>query len=354
MAEEDQSGEKTEEPTPKRLKEAREKGNVARSAEVDTGFFLLMFIVIISVGGVYIIHVFNITLEDALRNLTFPITPLNIQTLLYKNFYYFWIVLLPIGFFFILGGFISMVLQVGWLITFEGIKPKFDFFDFKGLKDMFSIESIKRLVKGVIKLAILILITWIVIRKFVFDLLGLVHLEVVGIYMFLVKMVMRVLITLLIFYILFATLDFIWSRFTHNNKLKMTKSEVKDEFRQMEGDPHVRRKILSIMMEESMKRMMADVPKADVVITNPVHLAIAIKYDQTLGEAPIAIAKGKRLVAEKIKEIARENNIPIVEDKALARLLYESCKIGKEIDVQFYAAVAEILAHVYKMKNKSM
>ena len=351
---EDDSGEKTEEPTAKRLKEAREKGNVARSSEVDTGFFLLMFLLILTAGGHFIIHIFKISFEFAFQSLDMDISVLNIQSIYLKYFLYFWIVLLPIGVLFIFGGFISMVMQIGWLITFEGIKPKFDVFKLEGMKEIFSIEGVKRLVKGLVKLAILIIISWIVIRKFIFDILGLVNLDIIGIYMFLIKMVVRIITSLLIFYILFASLDFVWSKFTHNKKLKMTKSEVKDEFKQMEGDPQVRRKILSLMMEESMKRMMQEVPKADVVITNPIHLAIAIKYDQSLGEAPITVAKGKRLVAEKIKEIAKENNIPIVEDKPLARLLYENCKVGKEIDVQFYAAVAEILAHVYKMKNKNI
>ena len=354
MADENESGEKTEEPTAKRLKEARDKGNVARSSEVDTGFFLLMFLLIITVGGPYIIQIFRVSFDFAFRNLDMNLSPLNVQDVYLRYFFYYWIVLLPIGVVFILGGFVSMILQTGWLITFEGIKPKFDIFSMKEFKEMFSIEGIKRLVKGLLKLAILTLISWITIRKFVFDILGLVNLELISIYAFLIKMVVRVITSLLIFYLLFATLDFIWSRFTHNKKLKMTKSEVKDEFKQMEGDPQVRRKILTLMMEESMKRMMQEVPKADVVITNPIHLAIAIKYDQTTSEAPIAVAKGKRLIAEKIKKIAEENDIPIVEDKPLARLLYESCKVGKEIDVQFYAAVAEILAHVYKMKNRNI
>lgn len=132
----------------------------------------------------------------------------------------------------------------------------------------------------------------------------------------------------------------------------MTKSEVKDEFKQMEGDPQVKRKILKTMMEESMKRMMKEIPEADVVITNPIHLAVAIKYDLKISEAPIVVAKGKRLIAEKIKQLARDNDIPIIEDKPLARLLYKNSNIGKPIDVQFYAAVAEILAQVYKVKNK--
>jgi flagellar biosynthetic protein FlhB len=183
--------------------------------------------------------------------------------------------------------------------------------------------------------------------------LGLIHLDPINIYLFLVKLVIRVVISLLIFYAFFSIADFIWTKFQYTKRLKMTKSEVKDEYKQMEGDPQVKRKIMKIMMEESMKRMMKEMPTADVVITNPTHIAIAIKYDKTISEAPIVIAKGKRLIAERIKQLAKDHDIPIVEDKPLARLLYKSCKVGVAIDVQFYAAVAEILANVYKIKNKS-
>jgi flagellar biosynthetic protein FlhB len=262
--------------------------------------------------------------------------------------------MLPIGFAFIVGGLISMLVQVGWYVNWNALKPKFNFFKLEGLTQIFSVEGGKKLAIDLVKLFILGLITWIVVKKFIFDLLGLVNLDLVGIYLFLVKLIVRILIALLMFYVLFAVLDFIWTKFQFIQRLKMTKSEVKDEFKQMEGDPQVKRKIMSLMMEESMKRMMKEVPKADVVITNPVHLAIAIKYDQAVSEAPIAVAKGKRLIAEKIKQIARENDIPIIEDKPLARLLYKHCKVGKPIDVQFYAAVAEILAKVYRMKNREI
>ena len=353
MAESEES-EKTEDPTGKRLSEARKKGNVARSGEVDTAFFLLMLLLIIKIGGPYIINVLKSLFEYAFRNLDTDLTLLNVQNLYIRYFFYYWVILLPIGLLFIFSGFISMLLQVGWLVTFENLKPKFEIFKLGGLKEIFSIEGFKKLLKGIVKLFILVLITWMVIRKFLFDMLGLINLELTGIYMFLIRLVVRIITTLLIFYVFFATIDFIWSKFQHKKKLKMTKSEVKDEFKQMEGDPQVKRKILTMMMEESMKRMMKEVPQADVVITNPVHLAIAVKYDSQKGDAPFVIAKGKRLIAEKIKQIARDNDIPIVEDKPLARLLYKHCEVGKPIDVQFYAAVAEILAQVYKMKNKNL
>jgi len=351
MADND-SADKTEQPTAKRLSEARKKGNVPRSAEVDIIFFLLMFLLIVQVGGPYIIHVVKQTYLFAFDNMNMGITSLNVRTLYLRYFYYFWIILLPIGFIFILGGLVSMVIQTGWLITWENLKWKWDIFKPDGLKKIFSVEGGKKLLIDLIKLFILSLITWIVVKKFIFDMLGLVNLDIVAIYLFLINLLTRVVIALLVIYILFGLIDFFWTKFQFMERMKMSKSEVKDEFKQMEGDPHVKRKIMSLMLEESMKRMMQEVPKADVIITNPIHLAIAIKYDPTIGDAPVAVAKGKRLIAEKIKEIARKNDIPIVEDKPLARLLFKSCKIGNPIDVQFYAAVAEILANVYRMKNK--
>jgi flagellar biosynthetic protein FlhB len=353
MADGDET-EKTEQPTAKRLSEARKKGNVPRSAEVDIAFFLLMFLLVIKVGGPYIIYVLKISFEYTLKNLDLGLTALNTQTLYLRYLYYFWLILLPIGLLFTLGGLISMLVQVGWLVTWENLKWKFDLFKLNGLKHIFSVEGFKKLLIDLVKLTILGLISWIVVKKFLFDMLGLVNLELVGIYLFLVKLIVRVIVALLIFYVFFAVVDFIWTKFQLMKRLKMSKSEVKDEYKQMEGDPQVKRKILRLMMEESMKRMMQEVPKADVVITNPIHLAIAIKYDPAVSDAPIAVAKGKRLVAEKIKEIARLHDIPIVEDKPLARLLYKHCQIGKPIDMQFYAAVAEILANVYKMKNKKI
>ena len=352
MAENDE-GEKTEEPTGKRLSEARKKGNVPRSAEVDTALFLLMFLVVLQFGGPHIIQLLRRTLEYAFQNLDMGLTALTAQSLYIQYFTYFWVILLPIGLLFIIGGLVSMLLQVGWLVTFENLKPKFDIFKMNGLSEIFSVRGLKKLIIDLVKLVILSMITWMVVRKFLFDMLGLVNLEVISIFIFLMRLVIRVIISLIIFYAVFAIIDFFWTKYQHTQKLKMTKSEVKDEFKQMEGDPQVKRKIMTLMMEESMKRMMKEVPQADVVITNPIHLAIAIKYDPQISDAPIVVAKGKRLIAERIKELAKEHDIPIVEDKPLARLLYQNSDVGKPVDVQFFEAVAAILANVYKMKNKN-
>jgi flagellar biosynthetic protein FlhB len=349
----DDSTEKTEDPTAKRLRDARDKGNVARSGEIDTAFFILFFLIILAGAGKYVITVSMDMFRYSFENLNIGLNLLNARNLYWKFFVNFWIIMLPIGALFIIGNFISLFLQVGWLVSFESLKPKFDLFKMENLTNMFNMQAVKKLVKGIVKLIVLLIIAYMTVRKHTADMLGLVNLEVVDIYIYLTKLVVKILTSLLIFYIFFAVIDFVWNKFDYKKKLKMTKSEVKDEFKQMEGDPQVKRKILQLMMEESMKRMMQEVPTADVVITNPIHLAIAIKYDKEVSDAPLVVAKGKRLIAEKIKEIAREYDIPIVEDKPLARLLYKESQVGQAIDVQFYAAVAEILANVYKMKNKA-
>lgn len=344
--------EKTEKPTSKRLGEARNKGDVARSSEVDTAVFLLTMIVILKLGGPLMWSVMKDMFRYSLTEFAQPVTDQLPVNMYIKYSIYFWLIVGPVGFLLMLTGVVSSVLQVGWIFTTEKLKWKFDIINLGGFKEIFSIHGFKKLAKGLIKLAVLSGITWLVIRREIANMMGLIFMDVTDIFFFLYKLVIRVLIYLLLFYVFFAVVDFYWSKFLYIKRMKMTKSEVKDEFKQMEGDPLVKNKIRSLMMEESLKRMMANVPKADVVITNPIHLAIALQYDPKVSDAPMVLAKGKRLIAEKIKEIARQNNIPIVEDKPLARLLYKYCEVGKEIDVQFYGAVAEILANVFKMKGK--
>lgn len=349
----DQS-DKTEKPTSKRLGDARKKGNVAHSSEVDTAFFLLILLLLLKIGIPLMIPLFKEMYYYAFTHLNMPLETNNVQTLATKYFILFWIILGPIGLLLMITGIISSIIQVGWIFTTEQLKPKWDFLKLSGFKEIFSVDGFKKLAKGLIKLGILSLIIWLVIKKELNAFMGLVFLDMNQIFIYLLKLIVRVISYLLTFYIIFAIIDFLWSKYLYIKKLKMSKSEVKDEFRQMEGDPQVKHKILRLMMEESLKRMMKDVPKADVIITNPIHLAIAIKYMPEVSDAPIVLAKGKRLIAEKIKEIARMNNIPIVEDKPLARMLYKYSEVGQPIDVQFYAAVAEILATIFKAKGKDI
>ncbi|MDD3501175.1 MAG: flagellar biosynthesis protein FlhB [Candidatus Cloacimonadales bacterium] len=345
--------EKTEQPTSKRLSDARKKGDVARSSEIDTAIYLLMLLLILKVGGPYILHVLKELFIQSFTNLNKRLDNVSTQTIAIKYMLYYWLIIGPIGLALMISGTIASIVQVGWLVTTDKLKWNFDIFKMDGLKQVFSAEGFKKLAKGLVKLGVLTLIIWLVIRKEIEHFMGLSFLDINQIFTYMLKILVKIIIYLLIFYIFFAVIDYVWSKFLFMKKLKMTKSEVKDEFKQMEGDPQVKQKILRLMMEESIKRMMGDVPQADVVITNPTHLAIAIKYDPEISDAPIVLAKGKRLIAERIKDIAKENDIPIVEDKPLARLLYKHSDIGKPIDVQFYAAVAEILAAIYRAKDNS-
>ncbi len=350
----DEAQEKTEKPTPRRKSKARKDGNVAQSPEVHTAFFLLLMVLYFSIMGGWMMSQFMANTERMLRDIGNPISFLSIRTTYVEALKYLAIVFGPIAVLLLASTFTSSFVQFGWLFAPKAFKMNWSqVFQFKNqLKNVFSMEALQRLVKSILKLVILLFISWMTVRPRLHEFMGLPNMEVQQIFAFAGGLVIKLLINILIAFIFIAIADFAITHYLHIKKLKMSKSEVKDERRQMEGDPQVKNKIRQLMFTASLKRMMKDVPKADVVITNPIHLAVAIRYDMKLDEAPIVIAKGKRLIAERIKELARENNIPIVEDKPLARLIYSSTEVGQQISVELYSAVAEILAYVYNLKNK--
>jgi flagellar biosynthetic protein FlhB len=207
------------------------------------------------------------------------------------------------------------------------------------------------LVKNIVKLIIIGGVAWLVIRGEMQQFPALIHQEVGQILLFICKVAFKIILYVGLVLIILAALDYFYQRWQFEEDLKMTKQEVKDERKQTEGDPKVKSKIRSIQMEMAMRRMMEAVPEADVVITNPTHLAIAIKFDAQSMAAPIILAKGAGYVAEQIKEIAKENSVPMVEDKPLAQTLYKMVEVGDFIPVELYRAVAEILAYVYRLKG---
>ncbi len=347
-----EDSEKTEAPTSKRLGEARNKGDVARSHEVDTAFFLLCVFLLFNVAGGFLMDQMKLVVSGGFKHINYDLTVLSTQTLFMEYLVRFFYIFGPIALVMLFISFFSSYIQVGWIFTTEELKMNWNaLFNPKGFLNLVSIESFKNLAKGLVKLSVVSFIIYLTIKKDLSNFMGLVDLSVLQIFEFTGRIILKIISNILYIYILIALGDFFWTKYLYIKKLKMSKTEVKDEFRQMEGDPLVKHKIRSLMMEESAKRMMKKVPLADVVITNPVHLAIAIQYKQEEQDAPIVLAKGKDLVAEKIKEIAREHNIPIIEDKPLARLLYQKCEIGEEIAVELYGAVAEILAYIFKNKK---
>ena len=348
MAEEEQQ-EKTEEPTSRRKRKARNEGKVAKSEEVTNAFFLLTALVVFKTIGGFLMSKMKIYSTESLLNLDFVLKPSNMPQLFFTIFS-------PVAAILIVVTFIASIIQVGWMWTTKNIKLQLNkAIQFSNpFSKVFKPEGIKNLAKSLLKVIILGFISYLVLKNDIPFLMNLIDMNVQQIFSYVADLVLKLLFYILIFYIAFAAADFIITKLLHHKKMKMSKSEVKDERKQMEGDPEIRSKLRTLMMEESRKRMMEEVPDADVVITNPIHLAVALKYDSDKFDAPFVVAKGKRLIAEKIKEIAREHNIPIIEDKPLARMLYKTSEVGQEIVPDLYSAVAEIIAQVYKMKNKKM
>ena len=249
--------------------------------------------------------------------------------------------------------FITDVAQVKWRPSLEPMKPKFNKLNpISGFKKIFSVNALVELVKSIAKILLIGYVCYSYLKDkwpILFNLYDVSLMQALGL---VAETVTDLGIRVAVFYMLLAFADFAYQKFKFANDMKMTKQEVKEEFKQQEGDPQVKGKIRQKMRETSMKRMMQSLPLADVVITNPTHYAVAIKYDPQVADAPLVIAKGEDYLAARIKEVAKENNIEIVENKPLARMLYANVDIGQAVPPELYQAVAEVLAFVYHLQGK--
>jgi flagellar biosynthetic protein FlhB len=245
------------------------------------------------------------------------------------------------------------VIQVGWKVTGKPLQPKFDKFNpINGFKRIFSKDSIFELIKSILKIFVIIYVAYTSIRGNAQDIFILYEIPLMQAIMLCGTVIINAGLKISLVYLVIGLADFIYQKYRFNEDMKMTKQEIKDEFKNTEGNPEIKGRQRQRMREASRRRMMQDVPKADVVITNPTHFAVAIKYDAETSKAPIVLAKGEDYLAQKIKEAAREHHIEIVENKPLARMLYANVDIGQEIPPELYQAVAEILAMVYNMREK--
>jgi flagellar biosynthetic protein FlhB len=247
---------------------------------------------------------------------------------------------------------LSNIMQVGFMISGESITPKLSKIDpIKGFGRLFSKQSFMELMKSLLKLAIVGGIAFLTIKgemKY-FVLLG--DMEVNSIFLYILKIFFKIFIRCSLAMIILVIIDYAFQRWEFENRIKMTKQEVKEEFKKSEGDPMIKSRIKRIQMDMARKRMMQAVPEADVVITNPTHLAVALKYDSSSMTAPKVIAKGSRKIAEKIKAVASEHGIPVLENKELARNLYSLVEVGQEIPPALYQVIAELLAYIYRLKS---
>jgi flagellar biosynthetic protein FlhB len=355
MAEDPESGgEKTEDPSSRKLSKAREEGQVAKSMEIPSVFVLM--------GGVTALYAtamwFYTNLSKVFHhNFHFEKIPVltrnNVVDLLGYHVEKIMIICIPVMLTIVVIGLIANFSQVGFFISWKALEPKPSRLDpINGFKQKFTSRAVMEFVKSLLKISIISFVTYYAIIGELDNITTLFDRSVGHILMFVLKASFWIFIKVCLIMIVVALMDYAYQKWKFNEDQKMTKKEVKDETKQTEGDPIVKSRIRQLQHQAARKRMMAAVPDADVVVTNPTRLAVALKYDNELMDAPFIVAKGAGSVAANIRKIARENEVPLVEDKQLARNLYSSVDIGQEVPSELYQAVAELLAYVYKLKGK--
>ncbi len=353
----DSSEEKTEKPTAKRRSDQRKEGNVFQSKEiiiavsliVTFAFFKLFYPLIES------------TLSGALKSffsLVGTLDSLNtsdIYQIFIKGIIAFVIAVGPILLIASVVGIISTVVQTRGLVTFKSLQPKFSRMNpLNGIKNLFSLKGIIELLKSIVKIVVLFFVIYSTLKNEVTKLPKMMDMDLAEAIPELGSILWSMSLKVMVAFVFVAGLDFMYQKWEYEKKLKMTKQEVKEEYKMTEGDPKIKGKIKQKQQQMSRQRMMQAVPEANVVIRNPTHYAVALKYDHEKNSAPVIVAKGEDYMALKIIEIAQEHDIPIMENKPLARALYSEVDIDREIPSEFYGPVAEVLAYVYSLKEKEL
>ncbi|BBG66451.1 flagellar biosynthesis protein FlhB [Hydrogenimonas sp.] len=344
--------EKTEEPTPKKIEDAKKEGNVPRS--MDTSGFITLLVAVIAVAALfswimdrleslyrYYTHFFGVELTPTL------VAEISTYTIVQVG-----IMILPMALPVAIAGMIASWMQFGFLFTTKPLVPDLTKIDpIKGAKNLFSLKKLIEGAKITMKVAAVFVVAFSVFFGFIEELVSVSRAQLQQQMAWLGDRALMLAAVMLVLLLVLALIDLLFVRYNYFKGLRMSKQEIKDEMKQMEGNPEIKAKIRQIQMEMARKRMLAEVPNADVVITNPTHYAVALKYKEGESGAPKVVAKGADLIALKIREIARESGVQIVENPPLARELYKHVDLDKEVPERFYHAVAEVLAFVYKSKR---
>jgi len=353
MAEES-AEEKTEAPSDKKRQDAREKGTVAKSTEINSVIVLLTGILMIKWFGSWMY-------QEIERSAVFCFSSINDTAMSDERFRHFVVeallllakTALPVAGAIMIMGIFANVMQIGFLFTGKPLMPDLEKINpISGFGRLFSLRSVVETVKNIIKLSIIALIAYLTLKGEFGHMIQLADTPVVTIWGFMLSIAFKVMLRIALVLIIIAILDYAYQRYDHEKKLRMSHQEIKEERKQMEGDPQIKSRIRSLQREMARRRMMEQVPRATVVVTNPTHIAIALRYEPSENDAPVVVAKGKRAIAERIRTIARENGIPIVENKPLARAMYDKVEPGLPIPMEFFTAIAEIMAYVYRLKNR--
>jgi flagellar biosynthetic protein FlhB len=349
-----QDQDKTEKPTGKRRQEARKKGQVAKSRELASvavlGSCLIYFYFEASTMANRLMEMMKLSFRKS-GQLSINIE--NVQPLLIDLAFQVFYLLSPFLVVAVISGFIANILQVGFHISSEAITPKLSKMNpLKGLQGLFSVRSLVELAKNILKMAIVGVVAYVTVKGEAHMIAPLMDYTISQILVYVCQVSFKILYTTCWVLIVLAILDYAYQKYSHEKSLKMSKQEIKDEGKQSEGNPLIKGRIRKLQREAARKRMMAAVPKADVVITNPTHLAVAIRYEPDTMNAPKVVAKGADFLAEKIRELARTSGVPIVENKAVAQVLYKMIAVEQTVPENLYKAIAEILAYVYSLKQK--
>lgn len=349
------AGEKTEKATPKKRQDARKKGQVLKSQDVTAAvlllltFFFLLFFAPFMYDGLK-----GFLLQALNRNLL--IETLNEETVMdmyVESLKEMAIIALPIMVVAMIAGIGANFFQFGLLFTTETLKIDLKKMDpIKGIKKIISVRAIVNLIKSLLKVTLIGAVTTVVILIYLEEVLSLALHSPAQILATVAYLSAIMGIAASVMLVAIALFDYLYERFEYEKQLKMSKQDLKDEYKNSEGDPLIKSKIKQRQREMAMRRMMSEIPSADVVITNPTHYAIALKYDENEMDAPRVVAKGTDFVAQKIKMIAKENDITMVENRPLARAMYDQVEIGQAVPEEFFKAVAEVLAYVYRIKRK--
>ncbi|MFT4553559.1 MAG: flagellar biosynthetic protein FlhB [Chlamydiales bacterium] len=352
----DDVADKTEDATAKKLTDSRKKGQVAKSQDLTTAFILLT--------GMIMLLTVSKGLYEMLAGLTVAIfTNLDKQYVSHAGLVFWFdvgikytlLMIMPVlGAIFVMALLVN-IYQVGLVISPESLKPKWDklnIFNMKNFKKFFEISAVMKMVFGLSKLAVVGFVVGSFIMGLLPEIETMVNAKPKELLLFLAESVLHIGLVIALILIILGIADTIYQRWKFARDMKMSKQEVKEERKQQEGDMHVKSRMREMMQKFSQSRMKGNVPHADVVIANPIHYAVAIKYDPDNMVAPVCLAKGARLMALAIKDIARENNVPIVENPLLARAMYKVVEVGQMVPPDFYHAVAEVLAYIYRLDEK--
>lgn len=355
MADDDNDEEKTEDPTPRKMEQALEQGQVINSREVTSFLMILALSLVVA----WLIPASLKELGFFLRSLLDNVADIDLSEdnlsvlmhhIIYKSLSY---IILLLVFLVIAAIFASFIQQGQFNISSEPLMPKLSKISpMAGFKRLFSVKSLMEFLKGLLKILIVGYIVYITIFMDIKELKLYQTYTLIALLYKIYEIVIDILIDVCIVVAIIAAMDYLYQRYEHFKSMRMTKKEIKDEHKQSEGNPEIKQKMRSIRLERSRNRMMSKVPDADVVITNPTHYSIALQYDEKTMSAPLVVAMGKDNVALKIREIAEENEIPMVENPPLARALYASAELDKQIPFEHFEAVAEVISYIYNLRSQ--